>query len=87
MFKPCSACCDNDDNNNKQMFKQDKPVSTKFNSTVIKGVLQKLKSKKAVKSTRKLQNVGGIPPVITSVHLLMFILFIFAKQFSKHREN
>jgi len=67
------------------MFKQDKPIST--NSTVIKGVLQKLKSKKAVKTTRKLQNVGGIPPVITSVHLLMFILFIFAKQFNKHREN
>ena len=71
------GCCDNDNNNNKQMFKQDKPIST--NSTVIKGVLQKLKSKKAVKSTRKLQNVGCIPPVITSVHLLMFIFVYFCK--------
>ena len=76
------------------MFKQDKLIIT--NSTVIKGVLQKLKSKNnvkfaiigntVVKSTRKLQNVGCIAPVITCVHILMFI-FVFANQFNKHHEN
>ena len=80
VFKPCSAC-------NNEMFKQDKPIST--NSTVIKWVQQKLKSKKkckfafigttVVKSTRKLQNVGCIAPVISGVHVLMFIFVCFCK--------
>lgn len=70
-----------------QMFNGIKPIRT--NSTVIKGVLQKLKSKKnvkfafigntVVKSTRKLRNVGCIAPVITCVHVLMFIFVCFCK--------
>lgn len=72
---------------NNQIINRIKPIST--NSTVIKGVLQKLKSENnvkfafigntVVKRTRKLQNVGCIAPVITCVHILMFIFVCFCK--------